>query len=620
MNLWTQITGGKDSKTTQRRPRKARPGLETMESRTMLSAVATFKLIDGDLYEKQGRHQSLVATNVVSLENLNRRSIQFVEQNGNVFEKTAKGPAELIQRGNPTPMPNPNPTPNPNPSPTPNPSPVNDWFSQNLANAGIANLARAEFARDGSITFGDMESIFDEVLQSGAVTTSDVQDLATLVNNAAGLRMPAYVANLAGKVINPSSADVAYVDWCYSNQAPMPLMEKLVDQWFEGTALPIGVDSCDGSPAEDPDNYYTAAGATGYTLFGSNGPSYTDVSQGSAGDCWFLASLAETAARDASAITNMFINNGNGSWTVRFFANGTPDYVTVNDQLPVATANPAYNGGYAFDQPLNGILWVALAEKALAQENLSGQIKTAEPGVASYAALNGNFPNVALAAITGLSSSEYDVTPGATAQIIAAAMQAGDLVCIGTNSSAVDSHLVSGHCYAVIGYDPSSSMPFELFNPWGTATYSNSGGQIYGTFYSNGAFLEANFDSWGLAGSAEPGSASGHATVAAGALSSVNIQGVDPFAATNSNPGASKGMDDDSLPVILSTATTAGRGLHSSSGQRAASLPGGPLLRTSLILGRVPIWRQAASPAGLSRNAMEREAMEQLKGSFAQEQ
>jgi hypothetical protein len=133
MNIWTQITGGKDSKTTKRRPRKARPGLETMESRTMLSAVATFKLIDGDLYEKQGRHQSLVATNVVSLENLNRRTIEFVEQNGDVFEKTAKGPVELIQRANPSVTPNANPDPNPNPNtnpspspnPNPNPSPVN---------------------------------------------------------------------------------------------------------------------------------------------------------------------------------------------------------------------------------------------------------------------------------------------------------------------------------------------------------------------------------------------------------------------------------------------------------------------------------------------------------------
>ena len=313
MNLWMHITGGKNSRTTKRRSRQSRPGLETMEPRTMLSAMATFELINGDLYEKQRRHQTLVATNVVSLELLNRRTIEFVEQNGDVFEKTVNGPVELIQHGYP------NPTPNPNP----NPSPVNDWFSQNLANPGIASLARSEFARDGGITFGDMESLFEEVVQSSPITTSEVQDLATLVNNAAGLNMPAYVANLASKVLDPSSADVAFVDWCFG-RAPMPLMQRLVDQSFDGTALPDAVFSADGSPAYDPDNAYTAVGATGYTLFGPNGPAFTDVVPGNVGDCWLLASLAETAARDASVIQNMFIANGNGTWTVQFYVNGTP--------------------------------------------------------------------------------------------------------------------------------------------------------------------------------------------------------------------------------------------------------------------------------------------------------
>ncbi len=509
----------------------------------MLSAGATFKLIDGDLIEKQGRRRALVATNVVSMETVNRRTIEFVEQNGNVYEKTANGSPVLIHRGNPNPSPNPipnpspNPNPNPNPDPSPNlnpdpnpipdpnptpapnpnpnpmpspdpgPAPIDDWFNQNLTNSGIGNLARSEFTRDRGITFGDMESLFEEVVQSGAITTSEVQDLATIVNNAAGLNMPAYVADLASKVLEPSSADVAFVDWCYSNWTPMPLMQKLVEQWFEGTALPTAVDSDEGSPAMDPANMWSAAGATGHTLFGPNGPSYTDVAQGSAGDCWLLASLAETAARDPQAIENMFVSNGNGTWTVRFYVGSKTDYVTVNDQLPVASANPSYNGGFAFDEPQNGVLWVALAEKAFVQENLSGQIDTAQPGVASYTALNGNFPAVALAAITGQSTDEFNLTPGMSAQEIAAALQAGDLVCIGSDSSGINSELVPDHCYAVIGYNPSSSMPFEVFNPWGVRTSNMTNGQTYGTFIANGAFLEENFDTWGVSGASLSGSA-----------------------------------------------------------------------------------------------------------------
>jgi hypothetical protein len=253
----------------------------------------------------------------------------------------------------------------------------------------------------------------------------------------------------------------------------------------------------------DPDNYYTHAGAMGDTLFGPGGPSFADVAQGSAGDCWYLASLAETAARDPQIIENMFIPNDNGTWTVCFYINGTPDYVTVNDQLPVSAADPSYNDGFAFDDPLGGILWVALAEKAFAQENLSGQIDTSQPGEDSYEALNGGEPSVALAAITGLSSVYFDVTPGQTAQQIAEALQAGDLVCIDTpDSSGIDPQLVGGHCYAVVGYDPSSSLPFEVLNPWGVRTYDMTGGQYYGLFTANGTFLEENFVDGGVAGSA----------------------------------------------------------------------------------------------------------------------
>ena len=44
--------------------------------------------------------------------------------------------------------------------------------------------------------------------------------------------------------------------------------------------------------------------------------------------------------------------------------------------------------------------------------------------------------------------------------------------------------LVPGHCYAVVAYNPSSSMPFEIYNPWG-ALNANEGG-VYGDFIANG--------------------------------------------------------------------------------------------------------------------------------------
>ncbi|MDT9702669.1 C2 family cysteine protease, partial [Streptomyces sp. P17] len=78
-------------------------------------------------------------------------------------------------------------------------------------------------------------------------------------------------------------------------------------------------------------------------LFGATGVlSYTQVSQGDVGDCYFEAALAGLAQQDPSLIKNMITVNSNGTYTVDFAgANGTRDYVTVNSDL-------AYMNGYRY--------------------------------------------------------------------------------------------------------------------------------------------------------------------------------------------------------------------------------------------------------------------------------
>ena len=60
------------------------------------------------------------------------------------------------------------------------------------------------------------------------------------------------------------------------------------------------------------------------------GPSETDVDQGSVGDCYFLASLGSVADRDPGRIEDIFTDNGDGTFTVRFFRDGNAEYVTVD--------------------------------------------------------------------------------------------------------------------------------------------------------------------------------------------------------------------------------------------------------------------------------------------------
>lgn len=161
-------------------------------------------------------------------------------------------------------------------------------------------------------------------------------------------------------------------------------LSSWLGQMRNGQQTPIS-----GEPAID-------ANAGGYapmsgTLFDPHGPSYADVQQGAfLGDCWLLASLAEVAARDPQAISDMFTYQGTGAingatvglFSVRFFdPNGQAHYVTVDTELP--------GGGQYYDHVQNGVLWVALAEKAYAEANAQGFV-TVQPqhqGQNSYAAL-----------------------------------------------------------------------------------------------------------------------------------------------------------------------------------------------------------------------------------------
>ena len=60
----------------------------------------------------------------------------------------------------------------------------------------------------------------------------------------------------------------------------------------------------------------------------------------------------------------MITNNGNNTYGVRFFVNGTAEYVTVNNDLA--------DGGTEFNSATD--IWASLIEKAYAQTQASGVI------------------------------------------------------------------------------------------------------------------------------------------------------------------------------------------------------------------------------------------------------
>jgi hypothetical protein len=93
--------------------------------------------------------------------------------------------------------------------------------------------------------------------------------------------------------------------------------------------------------------------------------------------------------------------------------------------------------------------------------------------------------------LTGNSASSDGINPSN----IAAAWNAGELIVLATGSNPQSSEIVAGHAYAVVGNNASSTLPFLVYNPWGTTAWGTPQGDpfVYGLFYANAAFLSQNF-------------------------------------------------------------------------------------------------------------------------------
>jgi hypothetical protein len=380
----------------------------------------------------------------------------------------------------------------------PSPTPAGLALISSLPDTPVRSTALADYQRDGMITRNDMLDIID--LGSSRynwLTPSEFSSLQTLVTNGPAVGMPDYVQNLALKSLLPASREIQTV-------APNVVASDLgqaVNNYFLGKVHP------DASYTDNNGNTVTPLyQAVNLPLWNKYpGPSYQDVAQGwHLEDCWLLAGLAEVAARNPGDIQSMFIDNGDQTYTVRFYNGSTPDYVTVDNYLP----DPGPTGAQPYDRPqLN--MWVALAEKAYVQENANGWIGSPHPGVDSYQALSVGDANWALSAITGLPASRNDGysggvwwafgSPSLSATVVANAWSQGQFVVLGTYSPPSDL-VVPQHAYAVVGY---SSGWFTLFNPWG------SGGRwVNGHYYDAGLIevdatgLADNFNSWAYTGAA----------------------------------------------------------------------------------------------------------------------
>jgi hypothetical protein len=322
-------------------------------------------------------------------------------------------------------------------NPIPIPQPEKDWFEQNIRDESIRSLTKSLFS-DNSLDRNDMIAILRDAKDNDAVDTDEITDLRTIVENASDLGMQDYVTVLSNKVINglleAESSDIQ--------------LNRLIDKWFLGSSRP-----------ETPHTYQYAEGS----LF-QNGISYDDIRQGYINNCFFLAGLGATLVQSPEIIQNMFIDNGDDTFTVRFYNDGVADYVTVDRYLPTNNiGNFVYANAGDYHGNASNELWVTLAEKAYAQLNESGWIN--QDNTNSYSGIgNAGYLSDAFKHITGEKSA---LGRFLNFNKVIDAFNSGEIIGFGSKSTEIESNIVASHAYALVDYN-ASTQKFTLLNPWST--------------------------------------------------------------------------------------------------------------------------------------------------------
>ena len=321
--------------------------------------------------------------------------------------------------------------------------------------------------------------------------------------------MPESVRNLTKKLIDGDKANASvrvkqpgtyYDDSRWTGDAvgdlhagdPAWKVDRLEQKWFEGKDHPYTVGGLDPKTNKVDGKTTFAYERVEGDLFRPVGPLPCDAVQTQVGDCYLMSALDAVALKHPNLIRDMFTDNGDGTFTVRFFHDGGKgaDYVTVDRFVPVmSNGQLAYAGGNRYaklgaGQPAaNFPVWEILAEKAYAQLNQSDWI--GQDGTNSYngvwlplplggailsGGINGGKGGDALAHITGYATTNYSQgwTPGSGGRFKDATMnavRAGRAVVAATEHDHVNTPTLSEeHVYYVMAVDAGGVV---VANPWG---------------------------------------------------------------------------------------------------------------------------------------------------------
>jgi hypothetical protein len=173
-----------------------------------------------------------------------------------------------------------------------------------LHNARIRTDVADALGTHDSLSYYGILQVLDAAAIGGMTASKfgALETLSSLLNTPAGIATSAYVQHITSCLIdgNPANAD-----WTGGESTSIALgnlsatstqaqVDDLIGKWFLGTDLP--------SMAHTGSVEATYEVQKGPLFATHEAPTYHDVNQGDLGDCWFVATLAEVALKDPSAI------------------------------------------------------------------------------------------------------------------------------------------------------------------------------------------------------------------------------------------------------------------------------------------------------------------------------
>ena len=393
---------------------------------------------------------------------------------------------------------------------------------------------------DSVLTKNELENLLYSAGDGGEVSAQEFNDLRVISGNLSSYLAPdtaTYYQQIFDNVVLGSVANAHYTGGTLEAQPLGDLqvgtsseqLNKLIGKWFLGSDLPNPTFPGDAANNQ-PDKIVAFAEGFGPLFDGEI--DFTDVNQGDLGDCWFVSAMASISAFRPESIKNLFVDNGDGTYGVRFSKISTDfsepldtrgsseHWVTVNRMVPVSRDNQYKIAGTrsTTDGSLAGQLWPTLLEKAAAQASellLFSSYRGSAYGWNSYASINGGLGEglamlqpsaVIYGAREDYGPNKVIGSPLKWRQYLAGYESAknsgnGPAVVLSLSPTWTDQFLnpippktpgftfLPGHAYAVVGYEQQAT-DFTIYNPWGV---SRPGGANISPFKANSVDLYNKF-------------------------------------------------------------------------------------------------------------------------------